>query len=69
MARIVFIHGFGENESVFKHIAPAIGGEQVFINVWNILGNSRKDIRYTASHYRTFDGRLDSLPSQTSYKL
>lgn len=43
MARIVFIHGFGENESVFKHIAPAIGGEQVFVNVWNILGNSRQD--------------------------
>ena len=43
MARIFFIHGFGENENIFKHIAPAIGGEQVFINIWKVLGNERQD--------------------------
>jgi hypothetical protein len=43
MTRIVFIHGFGENESIFKNIAPHIGGNQHFINVWDELGNARQD--------------------------
>ena len=41
--RIIFIHGFGENEGIFKNIAPAIGHEQVFLNVWDILGNERQE--------------------------
>jgi len=32
--RIFFIHGFGEKPDIFSHIAPAIGHEQVFIDVW-----------------------------------
>ncbi len=43
MSRIIFIHGFGENESIFRHIAPKIGGQQLFINVWSVLGNDRQD--------------------------
>jgi hypothetical protein len=43
--RIFFIHGFGEAENIFDKVAPHIGGEQVFINNWNELGNTpRKDI-------------------------
>ncbi len=41
--RIIFIHGLGENESIFKNIAPAIGNEQVFLNVWDILGNEKHE--------------------------
>ncbi len=37
--RIFFIHGFGENENIFEKIAPTIGGNQIFINVWNEVGN------------------------------
>lgn len=40
--RIIFIHGFGEDESIFNNIAPAIGEDQVFVNVWDILGNERQ---------------------------
>ncbi|MEP6845656.1 MAG: alpha/beta hydrolase [Panacibacter sp.] len=41
--RIIFIHGLGEDESIFKNISPAIGHEQVFLNVWNILGNAKHE--------------------------
>ena len=41
--RIIFIHGLGESESIFKKISPKIGHEQVFLNVWNILGNERQE--------------------------
>ncbi len=41
--RIIFIHGLGENESIFKNIAPAIGNEQLFLNVWDILGNEKQE--------------------------
>ncbi len=37
--RILFIHGFGEDETIFSKITPAIGGEQVLLNVWSLLGN------------------------------
>ena len=37
--RILFIHGFGEDETIFSKITPAIGGEQVLLNVWALLGN------------------------------
>ncbi|HZY35034.1 MAG TPA: alpha/beta hydrolase [Mucilaginibacter sp.] len=37
--RILFIHGFGENESIFSKIAPFIPGEHVFFNVWELLGD------------------------------
>jgi len=37
--RIIFIHGFGENESIFSKIAPFIPGEHVFLNVWELLGD------------------------------
>lgn len=43
--RILFIHGFGEDETIFSKITPAIGGEQVLLNVWALLGNeSRPDL-------------------------
>ena len=35
--RIFFIHGFGETPAIFDKIAPAIGGEQVFVDVWKML--------------------------------
>ena len=37
--RIIFIHGFGENESIFSKIAPFIPGEHIFLNVWELVGN------------------------------
>ena len=37
--RIIFIHGFGEDEAIFDKIAPAIAGEKLLLNVWHILGN------------------------------
>ena len=40
--RIIFIHGLGENEGIFKNIAPAIGHEQLLLNVWDILGNEKQ---------------------------
>jgi len=36
--RILFIHGFGENETIFSKIRPFINGEQVVLNVWELLG-------------------------------
>ena len=39
MQRIIFIHGFGESERIFDKIAPSIGGNQIFVNVWELLGN------------------------------
>ncbi len=43
--RIIFIHGFGEKPGVFDAIAPAIGGQQLFIDNWEELGNTlQKDI-------------------------
>ena len=43
--RILFIHGFGEDEAIFSKITPAIAGEHVLLNVWNLLGNEpRPDI-------------------------
>ncbi len=41
--KIYFIHGFGENEAIFDRIAPAIAGNQVFINVWNLLGTQPRE--------------------------
>jgi hypothetical protein len=40
--RIIFIHGFGERESIFNKIAPAIGGEQLFPDVWSLVGNEKQ---------------------------
>jgi pimeloyl-ACP methyl ester carboxylesterase len=40
MSRIIFIHGFGEKPNVFDQIAPSIGGQQIFIDVWSVLGNA-----------------------------
>src|ERR1700733_9373523 len=37
--RIIFIHGFGENESIFSKVAPFIPGEHTFLNIWELLGN------------------------------
>jgi hypothetical protein len=38
--RIIFIHGFGEDETIFSKIAPHIPGEHTFLNVWELLGNT-----------------------------
>jgi hypothetical protein len=38
--RILFIHGFGENEAIFSKIAPFIGGKHIFLNVWTLLGDA-----------------------------
>ncbi len=38
--RVIFIHGFGENESIFSKVAPFIPGEHTFLNVWELLGNT-----------------------------
>jgi hypothetical protein len=38
--RILFIHGFGENEAIFSQIAPHISGEHIFLNAWTLLGNT-----------------------------
>jgi hypothetical protein len=40
MSRIIFIHGFGERESIFANIAPAIGRQQLMLNIWDELGNN-----------------------------
>lgn len=40
--RILFIHGFGEDEAIFSKITPAIAGEHVLLNVWDLLGNERR---------------------------
>lgn len=36
---MIFIHGFGEHESIFSKIAPFIPGEHTFLNVWELLGD------------------------------
>jgi len=38
--RILFIHGFGEDETIFSKIAPAIAGDKIFLNVWKLLGDA-----------------------------
>lgn len=43
--RIIFIHGFGEDETIFDKIAPFITGEHLFLNVWELVGDTpRKDL-------------------------
>ena len=43
--RILFIHGFGEDEAIFSKITPFIGGQHQLLNVWDLLGNEpRPDI-------------------------
>jgi hypothetical protein len=41
--RILFIHGFGETPAIFTGIAPAIGREQVFIDLWVELGSETQE--------------------------
>jgi hypothetical protein len=41
--RLIFIHGFGENPSIFNQIAPQLPQTQVFVNVWNELGNEPRE--------------------------
>jgi pimeloyl-ACP methyl ester carboxylesterase len=41
--KIYFIHGFGENESIFDKIAPSLPSPQVFINVWDLLGTAPRE--------------------------
>lgn len=41
--RILFIHGFGETPAIFSSIAPAIGREQVFIDLWMELGTAKQE--------------------------
>jgi hypothetical protein len=38
--RVIFIHGFGENETIFSKIARYIPGEHIFINLWELLGDT-----------------------------
>jgi pimeloyl-ACP methyl ester carboxylesterase len=38
--RLLFIHGFGEDEAIFSKIAPHISGEHIFLNAWTLLGNT-----------------------------
>jgi Alpha/beta hydrolase family len=40
--RLVFIHGFGETQGIFDNIAPALPGEQVFVSLWDTLGNEKR---------------------------
>lgn len=43
--RLVFIHGFGENESVFDGIRADLPGEHLCIDLWEALGtNKRPDL-------------------------
>jgi pimeloyl-ACP methyl ester carboxylesterase len=43
--RILFIHGFGEDNDIFSKIAPHIGGDHIFLDVWALLGDTpRPDI-------------------------
>lgn len=37
--RIIFIHGFGENEAIFDKIAPFISGNHFLLNVWELVGD------------------------------
>jgi pimeloyl-ACP methyl ester carboxylesterase len=41
--RIFFIHGFGEDETIFNKIAPFIPHEHIFLNVWKLLGDSKRE--------------------------
>lgn len=37
--RIIFIPGFGEDETIFSNIAPLIPGNKLILNSWTLLGN------------------------------
>lgn len=37
--RLIFIPGFGENETIFAKIHPSLPGEKVFLNKWELLAN------------------------------
>lgn len=41
--RIFFIPGFGERPSIFDKIAPEIGGNQVFIDNWDLIGDTPRN--------------------------
>lgn len=40
--RIIFIPGFGEDESIFDKLHPAIPGKKLFLNNWKLLGNKSR---------------------------
>jgi hypothetical protein len=37
--RVIFIHGFGENESIFEQIYPNLDGQHLFLNLWSEVGD------------------------------
>ena len=41
--RLIFIHGFGETENIFSQLAPILQGEKVYVNLWDALGNKRRN--------------------------
>lgn len=40
--RLLFIPGFGEDESIFDKIHPHLPGEKVFLNNWELVGDKPK---------------------------
>lgn len=46
--RVIFIPGFGENETIFNKIAPELPGEKLFLSFWKLLPNkSIKNLQVT----------------------
>ncbi|MFN0200074.1 MAG: alpha/beta fold hydrolase [Bacteroidia bacterium] len=39
MQRIIFLHGFGEDKTIFEKIAPQLEGEHLFPDLWALLGD------------------------------
>lgn len=60
---IYFISGFGEDELIFSKIQNSIPGIQVFINLWDLVGDERKkdiDISAIATQVITDYGITES---------
>lgn len=38
-SRLIFIPGFGEDETIFEKIHPHLPGEKIFLNIWELLPN------------------------------
>lgn len=40
--RLIFIPGFGEDETIFEHLHPLLPGEKVFLSFWKDLPNAKR---------------------------
>ena len=58
---IVFAHGFGCDQTMWRHVAPAFEDDHRVV-VYDLMGLGGSDLsQYSADRYSTLDGHADDL--------